>query len=282
MSFTTPTVSDLAAWKAQASTGQAPADAFLRKGYTSEIKADDTANRRVSFTISTAEVDRDRDTVAVAGWNLDSYLKNPVVLWCHSYYGLPIARAVSVTPKAKALKAVAEFAPMEMYPLAETVYQMLRGGFLNATSVGFRPLKWVYNEDQGGYEFTEQELLEFSVVPIPANPSALQDAKAAGLSMAPVKAWAEEMLDRLEPGGLWVPKGQLEVAVRALSNPHVCVPAPVTPAPEEKALPTPAPVLHLAQPLMFEVNAETVVAAVVAAVNETARATVDAARGRLP
>lgn len=220
-----PAVVDLATWKAQARAGQAPADAVLRKGYTADhIKAEEGDSRRVTFTISTGAVDRDHDTLKVDGWNIESYLKNPVVLWAHNYYGLPIGKAESVKKTGGALKATAEFATAELNPLAESVYQMLKGGFLRATSVGFRPLKYVYNDDQGGWEFSEQELLEFSVVPVPANPQALMDAKAAGIDMAPVKGWAEQVLDGMEPG-LWVPKAQALAAMKALGDPRVVVPA---------------------------------------------------------
>lgn len=220
-----PAVVDLSTWKAQARAGAAPADAVLRKGYTADhIKADEGDSRKVTFTISTGAVDRDHDTLKVDGWNLDSYLKNPVVLWAHNYYGLPIAQAESVKKTGGALKATALFATADLNPLAESVYQMLRSGFLRATSVGFRPMKYVYNEDQGGFEFSEQELLEFSVVPVPANPQALMDAKAAGIDMAPVKGWAEQVLDGMEPG-LWVPKAQALAAMKALGEPRIVVPA---------------------------------------------------------
>jgi hypothetical protein len=63
---------------------------------------------------------------------------------------------------------------------------MVKRGFLRATSVGFRPKrdKYSWNEERGGIDFEEQELLEFSVVPVPSNPEALlsasKDFAAAG------------------------------------------------------------------------------------------------------
>jgi phage head maturation protease len=63
------------------------------------------------------------------------------------------------------------------------VYRLARGGFLAATSVGFRPLKWEYTTDKErgaddwfpGIDFEEQELVEFSIVTVPANPEALME-----------------------------------------------------------------------------------------------------------
>ncbi len=47
-----------------------------------------------------------------------------------------------------------------------------------STSVGFAPLKYAFTDDpqrRYGIDFLEQELLEFSIVTIPANPDALLD-----------------------------------------------------------------------------------------------------------
>jgi HK97 family phage prohead protease len=122
------------------------------------------------FVISTGSPDRDNDTVAVNGWRLDAYRKNPVVLWAHDYAQLPVARCLQVGVDGQRLVALAEFAT---HAFADTVLQLIDGGFLRATSVGFRPLKYTANAARGGYDFTEQELLEFSVVPVPANAEAL-------------------------------------------------------------------------------------------------------------
>jgi hypothetical protein len=70
-------------------------------------------------------------------------------------------------------------------------------GFLSATSVGFMPTKYAFVDDperRWGIDFLEQELLEFSCVPVPANPEALIDAKAAGIDTAAVREWAEKIL----------------------------------------------------------------------------------------
>lgn len=176
-----------------------------------------------SWTISTGAVDRDRDTLAVDGWDLGDYRKNPVVLWAHDSRMPPIARAESILASAGALKARTVFPDAGVYPLADTVKALVAAGFIKSTSVGFMPLEWTFNEKRGGMDFKRQSLLEFSLVPVPSNPEALMDAKRAGLDMAPVKAWAEELLDGIEPG-LWVPKEQATAALKALSGPRVVVP----------------------------------------------------------
>jgi len=170
-------VMDLSKWRNLAKVGNAPTEVVLRKGSAhGEVKADGQ-DRTLSFTISTASVDRDSDTINPAGWDLRAYTKNPVVLWAHDYSAFPIGKAVEVTKNASRLQARAEFAKHEF---ADTVLMLLKDGFLKATSVGFRPTKFEFNEKRGGVDFIEQELLEFSIVPVPANPEALIEAQVKG------------------------------------------------------------------------------------------------------
>mgnify|MGYP001611010022 CR=1 FL=1 len=194
----------LDAWKALAQRGEAPADAVLLKSYVAEVQvADgDGSARAIDFTISTGTVDRERDTIAPAGWKLAAFKKNPVVLWAHDYRTPPVARASHIRVEDDRLRARAEFAPADAYPFADTIYRLLQGGFLRATSVGFRPLKHSRNDERGGIDFEEQELLEFSVVPVPANAECLMDAKAAGIDVELLREWAAKTLERLvSPAG---------------------------------------------------------------------------------
>ena len=121
------------------------------KVYVAEHKAFDDEARTIRFRITTGTEDRQKDVVNPAGWQLDSFKKNPVVLWAHQYgsggllggqgVGLPIAKAIEIKADDKGLVSTAQFATKEQYPFADTVYQLLKGGFLNAVSVGFRPLQ---------------------------------------------------------------------------------------------------------------------------------------------
>jgi phage head maturation protease len=64
------------------------------------------------------------------------------------------------------------------------VFRLIKAGYIKAGSVGFAPLKFSFAEDSDrafGIDFHEQELLEFSIVPIPANAHALVQLQAKGL-----------------------------------------------------------------------------------------------------
>jgi len=167
---------------------------IVRLKTRTEIKLSHEDDRTVDFTISTATKDRDGDTIDPKGWILTNFLKNPVVLFGHDNRSLPIGRAENIRLEGGALKASVKFATKEMNKLADSVFQMVKAGFLNATSVGFAPVE--FERGDGGIQFTKQELLEFSIVPIPSNPEALVTAK--GLDLSPVKDWFKDYLDNWE------------------------------------------------------------------------------------
>lgn len=148
--------------------------------FTKLVKKEDGS---VSFVASTSSPDRHGDTVQAAGWKLDNFKKNPVLLWAHSHYDPPVGKvgAVSIAgDKLIAEKCV--FTSEDENPFGAGVGRMVKGGFLNTVSVGFMPLKWEARFDEEGeflgYNFLEQELLELSVVPVPAHPDALVTSKA--------------------------------------------------------------------------------------------------------
>jgi len=177
----------------------------LAKFVVPERKIDEPS-RRITFTISTAARDRDGDTIDQAGWDLDEYRKNPVVLWAHEGWSPPIARAESVMVESGKLVSIARFAKREEYDFADTIFQLYKGGFLNATSVGFEPseMELMDGLEPGeiGFRFRRQKLLEYSAVPIPSNPEALVVARGAGIDVAPCEAWVEKALDERAAGPL--------------------------------------------------------------------------------
>lgn len=121
-----------------------------------------------SFIASTATIDRQGDSVAQNGWELGSYMKNPVMLWAHDYTQLPVARAINLSiDPTKGLIGEAEFAPAAGNPFAEQLKIMVEEGFVSALSVGFIP------KERQGNVITRSELLEISFVPVPANQEAL-------------------------------------------------------------------------------------------------------------
>lgn len=145
--------------------------AVVRKLYTGgAVKAlDDLTFEAV---ITTGALDRDGQIVLPTGVDVSGYMRNPVVMYAHDYTQLPVARALGIRPEGDALVAKFQFPAEGTYDFADTVRRMWGAGFLNATSIGFVPKQW--SEDRMRIE--QAELLEFSIVPVPANQEALRRA----------------------------------------------------------------------------------------------------------
>jgi len=143
------------------------------------------ADRTLEFIGTTPEVDRYGDIIEMDGWEIDNYLKNPVFLWAHDYKQPPIGKALAVEKTPRGLVFRIRFAEPEIYPFADTIYKLYLGGYLRATSVGFRDLERepITDQDgrQTGWRYKRQELYELSAVPVPANPNALMLAVQKGV-----------------------------------------------------------------------------------------------------
>jgi HK97 family phage prohead protease len=149
------------------------------------LRAEENASRVVRWVFSDGSVDRVGDTIDPNGWDLTAYRANPVVLFAHNAEAPPIGRTVRVFSDGSRLIGDIEFAPREVSEFADDVYKLVTAGYLKAGSVGFVPISWKFSDDPDrpfGIDFSRQELLEFSVVPVPALPSALIAAQARDAS----------------------------------------------------------------------------------------------------
>lgn len=166
--------------KALARRGEAlPDGAAIRKDFAVCDKALDAESYTAEFTITTGDVDRQGDTVAVAGWQFARFLQNPVVAWQHDYAIPPIGKTLLLTQETARIRARLQFDAED--PFARKIFAKVQAGFLNAVSVGFIPLHWEWSKDPAreyGWDISSAELLEISIVSIPANASALIDRRA--------------------------------------------------------------------------------------------------------
>ena len=138
------------------------------------------------LTLATNAVDRAGDMLVIAGMNAENFLKNPQFLWQHGASGAllnTIGKVLELKQTKSELFALVEYAPAEISPLAEQVYQMDLAGMLPANSIGFSPIEYEANAF-GGYTFTEWELIECSKVELPMNPDAVDGAKSLTIDEA--------------------------------------------------------------------------------------------------
>jgi hypothetical protein len=157
--------------------------AGLRGQLAVNITLDDSDPDLLTMRASDETLDRAGEIIDASGWRLANYEANPVVQNSHQYGDIlfTIGKAVRTWVEGRSLLQVWKFAS-QANPLAKIARDLYRGGFLNASSVGFIPLEWENGGEKSAFmrRFTAQELLEVSAVGIPANPNALALAAKSG------------------------------------------------------------------------------------------------------
>lgn len=151
-------------------------------------KPTEATSMRRTFVASTEDVASDRGIIRAAGWRFTRYAQNPVFLWVHRRDMLPIGKGVGwrLDLARKELLLDVEFPPPGEHPFADTVRRMFDLGFLRAVSVSWDTVREgqpTPDEQAKGARWVseEQELLELSAVPVPADAGAL-DVTGSGRS----------------------------------------------------------------------------------------------------
>lgn len=169
---------------------------YLAGHITKDFAPDVEQTRTIQFVISSAAKDRQKTVVNMDNWQLDNFNRNPIVGYQHNVYGdnlctppnpddvLGQGKAWTETIDGKkVLMGSVQFETADVNPLAEKIFRKVLAGTLRSTSVGFMEVgkgEWKKEVDEKGaeldktYFFKGQELLEFSIVNIPANPEAVR------------------------------------------------------------------------------------------------------------
>lgn len=145
-----------------------------------------SGERRMTFVASDATRDSYGTVLLPDGWELDRFNKNPIIGYMHDVHYASDPDAVIGKGRAyvedERLMVDVEFEPEGMNEKADKVWKKLEFGTLNAVSVGFAALEGRWGEGEEGpgkknetYYYTRMDLLEVSVVAIPANPNALKN-----------------------------------------------------------------------------------------------------------
>jgi Escherichia/Staphylococcus phage prohead protease len=130
----------------------------------------------LDFVSSDETLDRYNEIILASGWQIGNYQRNPIFQNAHQYGDIifTLGKAIITEVRGSQLFQRIQFAT-EANPVAKIAYGLYRGGFLNAVSVGFVPVRWENGTEKTSYrrKYLQQELLEVSAVGIPANPNAL-------------------------------------------------------------------------------------------------------------
>lgn len=168
--------------------------------------------------ITTSSIDRYNESIDAEGLDTTAYMDNPVVLYGHDYEGLPIGKTLKLTSTKKKWTARFQLAIQE-YPFAATVYAMVKAGYLNAVSIGGIVREW--SEDYR--TILKMEMVEFSVVPVPANPEALITGRsfeeATGKTVEQVREEFAEFSHKIFVDKLsGMPQDDVKDAIKILKN----------------------------------------------------------------
>lgn len=171
-------------------------DLRYAKAVHSEVVDVDEKERTVKAVITTDRVDSDMEVVVTSGLNFDRLRKNPVVLFNHNASAPPIGKSLWQKVKNHEVLALTRFAETDF---AEEIFQLFKGGFLRAWSIGMDPgtvkVRNVEEKDvrkrrdhAGARRFLDEaDVVEYSAVTVPANEDALNRAFSKGLIKHAVK-----------------------------------------------------------------------------------------------
>lgn len=156
----------------------------------------DEASMTADFVIVTRSksINRNGHMVQIApddsgrGLVLDNFERNPIVLWNHGQDAgvFPIAR--SSVPKLSKSKATATATFSQSNPDAMAIFALIAEGILNTASVSFLPMRArlakqrpeKLGDDEVSFrgpmvfDFIDNDLLEWSIVDVPADPGAVR------------------------------------------------------------------------------------------------------------
>jgi HK97 family phage prohead protease/HK97 family phage major capsid protein len=146
------------------------------------------------FILSDETPDRLGDIIKSDGWNLENFQKNPVALFNHNANHV-IGTWKNLRVEKGGLRGKLELAPKGTSPRIDEIRKLVEAGILRAVSVGFRPLAHEPRSKTGnpatdmfgGMIFLKSELVETSLVSIPANPNALAIMKSLDISPATMR-----------------------------------------------------------------------------------------------
>ena len=142
------------------------------------LAADVEAGQGMPWTLSTFDLDRFGERIDPQGWDFKRYMVNPVVEWAHRYDIPAIGKIEGLTIDDDGLHGLVCFNDKSFDPFGWSIGQRVKAGVIRAGSVGFRVIEIeipdkATAQDGTSLIFRKQELLEFSICNVPANPFAL-------------------------------------------------------------------------------------------------------------
>jgi len=164
--------------KNEAGVQRISGDIELIAGVPFQLTADNESEKGYPWTLSTFDLDRFGERVDPAGWDFSQFVKNPVVEWAHRFDIPAIGKIEGLVADDNGLHGSVVFNSKEYDLFGWGIGQRVKAGVIRAGSVGFRVMEIEIpskedSKDGTSLIFRKQELLEFSICNVPANPYAL-------------------------------------------------------------------------------------------------------------
>lgn len=155
------------------------ANEIVAKMATVQIGDVDVKNGTFEVVITSDAMDRQGEILLPEGMKYDNYMKNPIVLFGHDQWEIEsiVGKCTNLELVDNKWIAKGVFVGEDVNPKAQMLRKMYDQGFIRTTSVGLKPL---IRDTTNRNIIREWELLEFSFVPVPANPEALRLSKEIG------------------------------------------------------------------------------------------------------
>lgn len=149
------------------------------------------AERVIPWWASDERVDRQGDIV-LQNWQFDDYQNNPIMLYAHKWDDPPIGTVLNWQVmdrrarnySGRSLRLMPLFATRDQYEWADTIFRLAKARFLRTGSVGFYSDNIIQVRDpnermrvglgNAGVIYDKNNLIEWTVAPVPANQGALQ------------------------------------------------------------------------------------------------------------
>lgn len=150
---------------------------FCRATVVDESVSDET--RSVDVIVSSDAIDG-HGTIVKQNWKLERFAANPVVLYGHNHYELPIGQASNVGVVDGQLRATITFSTEDLNAEAEKIWRNVRAKVIRGISAGFMPHSITFEKqnDREVMVLDDNELFEISVTPCPSNADALMQMRS--------------------------------------------------------------------------------------------------------
>jgi HK97 family phage prohead protease len=150
---------------------------------STEARATEETGDLSWFRASTNDLDRQGTIIEPKGIDTKNFKNNPVFMWGHDAYGSAggppelenvLGKVVDFRSSSESFDVAVEWAEHDRAVMAR---DLVKAGFLSAVSVGFIPdANAITSRSIGTREvpvYERTELIEVSLVPVPANPHAI-------------------------------------------------------------------------------------------------------------